>query len=339
MTTATRGIAPLRPEPWTDDARPTHGGWARTPLPPAMPTGPGRGEGLMCTALPLLQAEEEPVLGFWIEAGVLAAAALNEGCGASRRAELEVVRSLGEQAREHLTRSNIRLVYFWISRSWTGRDTGGLDTEDLAAVGIEGLIHAVWMWDYRRGLKFSTYASWWIRQHLDRAVIRARGLGVGSLDRARLEELFQARAVLEVRLARAATTRELADCLQISVAATRDLLLLERNVKAMVRLDSPVGADGTVTTGDLLTDPGPRPDQVAEEVELREELAAALRQLTPRQREVVMARVGWAGPAESELSIAARFGVTPDQVRHTTHAALGRLRELLGDTLPLGTAA
>jgi len=114
---------------------------------------------------------------------------------------------------------------------------------------------------------------------------------------------------------------------------------MERNVHSMVRLDRPIGAETTTTLGDLLTHPGPRPDQVIEHAELHDELAAALNQLTARQREVLMARVGWSGPAESEASIAARFGVTPAQVRSTTQNALARLRELLGDSASLGAAA
>lgn len=310
-----------------------------TPLPPPLPPGAGAGEGLMRTAMPLLRPEEEPILGSWIEAGVLATAALPEATDPGHRAELEEVRAVGEQAMERMTRSNIRLVYHWIRRSWSGRDTGGLDVEDLAAVGIEGLIHAIWMWDYRRGLKFSTYASWWIRQHLDRAVIRARGLVPNSRDTSRLEELFQARAALEIRLSRSASVRELAEELQLSVAAVKDLLLLERNVHSMVRLDSPVSADTATTLADLLTHPGPRPDQLVEESEIHDELTAALQQLTTRQREVLMARVGWGVPEESETAVAARFGVSAAQVRATTQAALTDLRGLLGDSLARGSAA
>lgn len=314
-----------------------------TPLPPLTVPAASRagGEGLKSTALPLLRPEEEPILGFWIEAGVLAAAALVDVDvdDLRSRAALEEVRSLGDQSMERMTRSNVRLVYYWVARSWTGRDTGGLDVEDLAAVGIEGLIHSIWMWDYRRGLKFSTYASTWIRQYLSRAVIGARGLRPGGTDTELLDELFRARAVLEVRLGRAASHRELADALEVTVASVRDLLLLERNVRSTVRLDQPVGHDTATTVGDLLVYAGPAPDQVVEGAELHDELAAALQQLTPRERAVVTSRVGWAGPILSEEDVAARYGVSVAQVRSTTQGALTRLRGLLGDELPLGAAA
>lgn len=310
------------------------------PLPSAAAPSPAAaGEGLLSTAMPLLRPEEEPILGFWIEAGVLAAAALAVDQDPASRAALEVVRTLGQRSLERMTRSNVRLVYFWVSRSWTGRDTGGLDVEDLAAAGIEGLIHAIWMWDYRRGLKFSTYASWWIRQSLDRAAIRARGLRPNAIDTDRLSQLFRTRAELEVRLGRSASTRELADALQITVAGLKDLQLLDRNVRFTVRLDGPVGDDTGTTLGDILTHPGPSPETVVEETELRNELANALQHLTPREQAVLMARVGWGGPVLSEEELANRFGVTVAQVRSTTQGALARLRALLGDALAPEVAA
>jgi len=313
------------------------------PLPPVAPImAPAKssGTGLISTALPLLRAEEEPVLGFWIEAGQLAAAELDTTTDPTRRAALTQVRLLGEQSMERMTRSNIRLVYHWISRCWTGRDTGGLDVEDLAAVGIEGLIRALRMWDYRRGLKFSTYATWWIRQHLDRAVIRARGLHPGALDTLRLEELFRARTTLEIQHARAATIAELSQALQISPPAVKDLLLLERNVRSMIRLDAPVDDTARSTTlGDFLLADGPTPEEIVEDGERHAELAAALQELSPRERAVLTARVGWSGPVESEDAVAARFGVTPAQVRATTVAGLARMRALLGPAASLEAAA
>ncbi|MDN5798166.1 MAG: sigma-70 family RNA polymerase sigma factor [Intrasporangium sp.] len=310
-----------------------------TPLPPltAFPAPGAPAQGLMSAALPLLRPEEEPTLGFWIEAGILATEAL--AGDAPSRDELTEVQNLGARALERMTRSNIRLVYYWVSRSWTGRETGDLDVEDLAAVGIEGLIHAIWMWDYRRGLKFSTYASTWIRQYLSRAVIRARGLQPGGTDTELLEELFRTRAVLEVRLGRSASHRELADALEITPAALGDLLLLDRNVRAMVRLDRPVGHDTASTVGDLLIHSGRAPDELVGDAELHDELAAALQQLSPRERSVVACRVGWSGPVLSEEEVATRYGVSVAQVRTTTQGALMRLRGLLGDGLTLGAAA
>jgi len=313
------------------------------PLPPVAPImtpAKSSGTGLISTALPLLRADEEPVLGFWIEAGQLAAAELDTTTDPARRAALAQVRLLGEQSMERMTRSNIRLVYHWISRCWTGRDTGGLDVEDLAAVGIEGLIRALRMWDYRRGLKFSTYATWWIRQYLDRAVIRARGLHPGALDTLRLDELFRARAVLEVQHGRSASPDELAHALQISPAAVKDLLLLERNVRSPIRLDAPVNdTPRSAPLGELLPTAGQAPEEIVEDRERHAELAAALQELSPRERAVLTARVGWAGPAESEEDIAARFGVTPAQVRATTMAGLARMRVLLGTAVSFEAAA
>lgn len=272
---------------------------------------------------------------------MLASAALADEVDLPARTALEQVRSLGEQSMERMTRSNIRLVYFWVARCWTGRDTGGLDVEDLAAVGIEGLIHAIWMWDYRRGLKFSTYASNWIRQSIERAVVKARGLHPGGAETQQLDELFRTRATLEVRLGRAASVAELGSALQRTTAAVRDLLLLERNVRFAVRLDQPVGHESPTTVGDLLVSAGPAPEQAVVDAELHFELAAALEHLTARERSVVMARVGWAGPIQSEEDVAARFGVTIAQVRSTTHGALTHLRGLLEDrpNPDLGAAA
>lgn len=289
------------------------------------------GHGLESTALPLLTADEEAVLGFWIEAGVLAASVLNASPSPSAncRAQLEEVRVLGERSMERMTRSNVRLVYWCISRYWTGRDTAGLGTEDLAAAGIEGLIHAIWMWDYQRGLKFSTYGVAWIRQHIERAVSRARPVWPTRVELHRLEELFQTRVLLESRLGRAATGRELAAELRTTVAALRDLLLLERNVGHVVSLDQPLARDGASTFGDLLAANGPTPEQLVESRLLRDELEIALEHLPARERAVVTARVGWSCPSLTEADVAGRYGVSVEQVRATTTAALQRLRTVL----------
>lgn len=284
-------------------------------------------------ALPLLKPEEEPLLGQWIEAGVLAAERLDTtSLDDQERAALEHVRRLGEQALERIIRSNIRLVYHWARRDWAG---SSIDIEDLVSAGVQGLVHGVHMWDYRRGLKLSTYVSGWIRQRMQRMVLRELGTALSQTQMQALNHLMRTRIILERNLGRECRIGELAQACGLSVVATRELLLLDRHRGSATSLDAPLSGFADATWGDILADTGPATEERAVTAELHDDLSRALAQLTPRERAVVCARVGWFEAPASEEEIARRFGVGVEQVRATQAHALGRLRELIGsDGIP-----
>lgn len=237
----------------------------------------------------------------------------------------------GPGAFERFARSNIALVYFWARRDWRARDTGGLDVEDLAAAGFSGLVTAIYRWDYRRGLKFSTYGTAWVRQCMQREVRRCRDMTLTAADEAALEELFRARFHLEVQLGRPARVGELAEALTTSRAAVRDLLTLAAHGRSCARLDAPLREGEGETLGDRLAATVPDPAEELTAGQDRAVLQAALSRLSARQRAVVTARVGWDGPPRSEEDLAACFGVSPARVRAVCLEGLAALRRALQD--------
>lgn len=300
-------------------------------LPPVdeLSAAPGHTGDISDLILPLLRPEEEPVLGFWIEAGVLAAERLesNQLDGSEREALMQV-RQLGEQALERMVRSNIRLVYHWARRDWAGSAVG---LEDLVAIGVEGLIHGIRMWDYQRGLKLSTYVSGWIRVRMRRLVRRELGVILSQDQWQALHALARTRTYLERDLGRRCTIRELAQACGLSLVAVRELLIMERHGGAAVSLDAPCAGSEDMSLGDLLADTAPPVEEQVVVAALHSDLDRALDQLTARERAVVCARVGWLEAPASEDEVARRFGVSVEQVRATQAHALGRLRALIED--------
>jgi RNA polymerase primary sigma factor len=230
-------------------------------------------------------------------------------------------------ARDEMIARNVPLV-----RSMAARYVGrGVPFEDLVQEGTVGLVHAVNRFDHRRGLKFSTYADWWIRRALMDAVGAGRVIRIPPAARRQVAAIRRAEEELRRSGATAVTDAAIATRAGLSERAVGALRVVPQ---ASVSLDQPAGDEGT-PLGDLIAD-GDSPD-LAEHVE-REETARRLWSLVgllpTRHREVLLRRYGLQGQrVESHAEIAARMGVGVERSRQLEHQALHWLREL-GDGLP-----
>src|SRR5579884_1310428 len=226
-----------------------------------------------------------------------------------------------EEAKRRLIESNLRLVMA-ITRNYTKADVPLLD---LIQEGNLGLIRAVEKFDWRLGYKLSTYATWWIRQAITRALAdqgRTIRLPVHVADQVR--RLLRARRQLAQKLNREPTLAELARESQESEERVRELLELVENP---VSLETPVG-DGESLYGDLIEDvSSPPPEEQTAEQARAAELARALDQLNPRMRRVLSLRFGLEGGTPKTLEeVGAELGITRERVRQLETRALRELR-------------
>lgn len=219
-------------------------------------------------------------------------------------------------AREHLITSNLRLVV-WVAKRY---ERPGITLADLVQEGYFGLVEAVERFDWRRGHRFSTYATWWIRQRVQRAVDnQARVVRFPSHVAARMRRLDRARGELRGEMGREPTDEEVRE----AAGATREeVRRIETAPRTMVSLDAPVSADGT-ELGDLVAID---PVNVADDVETdlgAEGLRSAVALLPERQREVLALRYGLEGDEPSTLEeIGSRLGVSRERVRQIEQRAL-----------------
>jgi RNA polymerase sigma factor (sigma-70 family) len=272
---------------------------------------------------PLLFPPQEVSLARAIEAGGEAARqiARHPPSEAPLRARLELIVERGAQAKAAFITANLRLVAS-IAKRYRGQ---GLDFLDLLQEGVLGLIRAVEKFEWRKGYKFSTYATWWIRQSVQRGIAnqgRTIRLPVHIVER--IARLKRAARRLEIRLQRQPTLHELADAVELDVAEVAFLKDLELT---MVSLDRPMRDDpDAATLGELV--PDPRIDEIDEMID-RETYAivwTALDALPDREREILIRRNGLDdGTPDTLEEIGLSLGLTRERVRQLEGMALKRL--------------
>jgi len=246
--------------------------------------------------------------------------------------ELELGRriSLGdEEAKRILVESNLRLVVSIALRYCPS----GLPLEDALQEGCIGLIQAAEKYDYRKGFRFSTYATWWIWQAITRAIgEKGRTIRVPLDALAVVRKLRHASEALAQVLGRPPSVSELADSVGLAEAKVASLL---RAAEDPISLETPVSEED-VLVADMVAAPDPTPSElVLTSIIRREEVEALLRRLTQRERQVVELRFGLTGESPMTLKeVARRFRVSRERVRQIETQALDKLRRIAG--LPSG---
>jgi RNA polymerase primary sigma factor len=230
-----------------------------------------------------------------------------------------------QRARRDLAEGNLRLVVA-IAKRYRGR---GLSFADLIQEGNRGLMRAVDKYEHRMGFKFGTYATWWIRQGITRALAdNARTVRVPCHQVGTLAAMERIRGELALEHGREPTVEEIAASLGVTPEETRSLRAVARHP---ISLHEPLGGEGERALSDFLDDPGAiNPGQTADQHLLRERIAEVLRSLTPREREVIELRFGLRDGHPRTLDEVARaYGITRERIRQIEARGLIKLRQPL----------
>jgi RNA polymerase sigma factor (sigma-70 family) len=278
---------------------------------------------------PLLTKEDEIRLSRRIEAGRAAAEELAEAgpLFPERERQLRRAQRHGEAATREFINANLRLVVS-IAKKYHSSD---LPLLDLIQEGNLGLMHAVEKFDWRRGFKFSTYATWWIRQAIGRGIdntSRTVRLPVHAGDQVR--RVLRAKAQLESQTGRTPTTTELAGHLQMPAD---DVGVLLRYVVEPVSLATPVGTEGETELADIVADPfAPTPFDVAAAGMLGDEIERLLSRLSERERQILRLRYGLdRGEPRTLEEVGLELNLTRERIRQIERTALAKLRHPLAD--------
>jgi RNA polymerase primary sigma factor len=276
---------------------------------------------------PLLTAQEEIELAKRIELGKKAHERLSRAGSAQKYSEqwithMERLEWDGQAAREHLGRANTRLVVS-IAKRYMGQ---GLPFPDLIQEGNVGLMRAVDKYDYKRGNRFSTYATWWIRQAITRALAqKTRTIRIPLHMTERIRQMYRTAQSLEQNLGRRPTPEEIADHMDLPTDSVRSMMDASQHA---IALERPVGDDGDSEFGDFIEDhDSPSPVDAATQHLLEETIEEVLSELTPRQSHILRLRFGLGGGEPHTLEeIANKFGLSRERIRQLEKEALRRLR-------------
>ena len=279
--------------------------------------------------VPLLTAEQEVTLAKRIEAGLLAAEKLDPESvagatelGDNQRASLQAVQRDGELARRQLTEANLRLVVS-IAKRYVGR---GMALLDLIQEGNLGLIRAVEKFDYTKGFKFSTYATWWIRQAITRAIAdQARTIRIPVHMVETMNKVLRIQRQMLQELGREPTVEEIAAKVDLTPDKVREI---QRIAQEPVSLETPVGEEDDSLLGDFVEDPNViAPATAAARALLTEAIEEALQELNDRERAVVRLRFGLEdGQIRTLEEVGKEFGVTRERIRQIESKTLAKLR-------------
>ncbi|MCY3718030.1 MAG: sigma-70 family RNA polymerase sigma factor [Anaerolineaceae bacterium] len=276
---------------------------------------------------PLLTAQDEIDLARRIEIGRNMRQHMDEPDAGNRYNDIELARMLrlemdGQAAREHLGRANTRLVVS-IAKRYMNQ---GLPFPDLIQEGNVGLMRAVDKYDYKRGNRFSTYATWWIRQAITRALAqKTRTIRIPLHMTERIRQMYRAAQSLEQKLGRRPTPEEIAH--EMDLPAEIVCRMMDASQHA-IALERPVGEDGDSEFGDFIEDQdSPSPVEVATRNLLQETIEEVLAELTPRQNQILRMRFGLGdGEPHTLEEIASKFGLSRERIRQLEKEALRRLR-------------
>jgi RNA polymerase primary sigma factor len=275
--------------------------------------------------VPLLSVEQELDLAKRIEKGCQAKRRLDklpQDAPDTSRRELEAYVQDGLDARDHLIRANTRLVVS-VAKRHIGR---GLPLLDLIQEGNLGLMKSVEKYDYHRGFRFSTYATWWIRQTITRALAnQARTIRVPVHMLDRIHTMYRLAREMEQSLGRPPTQAELAD--ELGVSAER-IQWMRRLSWAPLSLETPVGDEDDSELGSFIEDTlSLGPTQLTQQKMLREKIEEVLSTLSPREARILRLRFGLDGGHSCTLEeVGRRFGLSRERIRQIESRALKRLR-------------
>jgi RNA polymerase primary sigma factor len=273
--------------------------------------------------VPLLKIEEEIRLAKTIVAGRSAGNILrNDGSDPVRRRELEQQIQEGLSARDHLIKANTRLVVS-IAKKYMGR---GVPFLDLIQEGNLGLMKAVEKFDYTRGYRFSTYATWWIRQTITRAIAdQGRTIRVPVHMSDRIRRLYNTARSLEQEYGRRPTPEEIANAMEMEPRKVQWMLRVSWRP---LSLEQPVGEEEDNELGSFIEDDvTPTPTQSAYRYLLGEKIEEMLSTLNPREARILRLRFGLVNGRSYTLEeVGQKFGLTRERIRQIEGRALRRLR-------------